>query len=145
MDEKNPNADEKIPEAQEFRERIVREDDLLDSRTTLFLVTNGLLLTAIGLSKDNPIQILISVLGCIVTSGWILTSFQTWRVIRNLTRDYLKQYKRKYIEKIVRESMFKPGWRRPSNIIAIIIPIVFLITWICILLVYILRSVSAVS
>jgi len=43
MDEKNPNADEKIPEAQEFRERIVREDDLLDSRTTLFLVTNGLL------------------------------------------------------------------------------------------------------
>lgn len=69
MDEKNPNVDEKIPEAQEFRERIVREDDLLDSRTTLFLVTNGLLLTAIGLSKDNPIQILISVLGCIVTSG----------------------------------------------------------------------------
>ena len=136
MNDKNLNVDEKIPEAQEFRERIVREDDLLEARTTLFLVTNGLLLTAVGLGKDTLVQILISLLSSIVTFGWIITSFQSWRVIRNLTKAYYTKYKQDYIEKIIRESMFKPGWRRPTNIVGLIIPNVFLITWICILLVY---------
>lgn len=131
--------DEQIPDAGDFRRRIVREDDLLNSRTTLFLVTSGLLLTAVGLGEDELIKISVSTLGIIVTTGWLMTSLQNWSVIANLTREYRKHHAGDYIERIVQDSLLPPGWRRPTYIIAIILPMVFLITWMFIMIVYLYR------
>ena len=63
------DEDTKIPEAIDFRKRITREDDLLNSRTTLFLVTSGLLLNAVRLSSNSFIGLLLSVLGILGSVG----------------------------------------------------------------------------
>lgn len=130
---------EQLPEPIKFRERIIREDDLLNSRTIVFLVTNGLLLTTVGIAGDELFRMLISILGLLVTISWLIFSWQNWRVIKNLTAEYRKHYKNDYIEKIVQNSMVKPGWKRPTDLIAKVLPAVFLLTWIAVLLVHIWR------
>jgi len=127
---------EQLPEPIKFRERIIREDDLLNSRTTVFLITNGLLLTTVGITGDELFRMLISVLGFLVTISWVIFSWQNWKVIKNLTIEYRKHYKSDYIEEIVQNSMFKPGWRRPTDLIAKVLPMVFLLTWIAVLVGY---------
>jgi hypothetical protein len=127
---------ERIPEANEFRQRIMREDDLLHSRTMVFLVTNGLLMTAAGISGDFAFRLAISILGIMITISWMIVSWQNWNVIRQLTIEYRKHYPEHPIENIVQKALLKPGWRRPTNLIAKPIPIMFLITWIALLLIH---------
>ncbi len=125
-----------LPTANEFRHRIMREDDLLNTRTTVFLITNGLLLTAVGISSDFIIRLIVSILGTIITICWIICSWQNWKVIKYLTIEYRNKYRNNYIENIVQSAMFKPGWRRPTNIIAKLLPNSFLLTWIAILVLH---------
>jgi hypothetical protein len=127
---------ERIPEASEFRQRIVHEDDLLNSRTIVFIATNGLLMTAVGVSDDFAFRLVISILGIIITISWMILSWQNWNVIRQLTIEYRKHYSENHIENIVQKAMLKPGWRRPTDLIAKPIPIMFLITWIVLLLIH---------
>lgn len=124
---------ENIPDASEFRQRITREDDLLNKRTTVFLVTSGLLMTAVGISDDLVFGLIISMLGTIVTIFWVILSWQNWNVIKQLTIEYRKHHSENYIENIVQRAMFKPGWRRPTDLIARPIPFIFLIAWISLL------------
>ena len=133
--------DTKIPEAVDFRKRIMREDDLLNSRTTLFLVTSGLLLTAVGLSTNPFIGLLLTVLGILVTIAWSICSWQNWKVIKHLTIEYRECHKENYIENIVHGAMFKPGWKRPTDLIAKPLPYVFLVTWIVLLTINIIVCV----
>ena len=130
---------ERIPEASEFRQRIIREDDLLHARTIVFLVTNGLLMTAVGISDDFAFRLVISILGIMVTISWMIVSWQNWNVIRQLTSEYWKQHPEDPIENAVQKALLKPGWRRPTNLIAKPIPTMFLITWIALLLIHSLR------
>lgn len=122
-----------------YRDRITREDDLLISRTTIFLVTNGLLLTAVSVANYPIIGILISILGLILTFFWFMCSWQNWKVIRNLTIKHLKENKKDRIEKIVQNSLFSHGWKRPTDLIAKPIPISFLVIWIAILSFFIIK------
>jgi len=130
---------EDIPEASEFRQRIMREDDLFNTRTTVFLITNGLLITAVGISWDFAIRLLISILGTIVTISWMIFSWQNLNVIRQLTIEYRKCHSENYIENIVQKAMFKPGWKRPTDLIAKPLPIMFLVTWIVLLFIQCLK------
>jgi len=134
-----------IPEASEFRQRIMREDDLFNTRTTVFLITNGLLMTAVGISDDFAIRLLISILGTIVTISWMIFSWQNWNVIRQLTIEYRKHHSENYIESIVQKALFKPGWKRPTDLIAKPLPIMFLITWIVLLLIQCLKLLRILS
>jgi hypothetical protein len=125
-----------IPEAKDFRERITREDDLFNTRTTVFLITNGLLLTSVGLSSLNGhIQLIISILGLIISIAWLICSLQTWKVIKNLNIEYIKHCKENYIEDIVQRAMFKSGWKRPTELIAKPLPVTFIIAWIVLLII----------
>lgn len=127
---------ERIPEAGEFRQRIIREDDVLYTRTMVFLVTNGLLMAAAGISNDFAFRLVICILGIMVTISWMILSWQNWNVIRQLTIEYRKHYSENHIENVVQNAMLKPGWRRPTDLIAKPIPIMFLITWIALLLIH---------
>lgn len=124
---------ENIPEASEFRQRIIREDDLFNTRTTVFLITNGLFITSVGISEHLAIRLLISILGIIVTISWMIFSWQNLNVIRQLTIEYRKCHPENYIENIVQKALFKPGWKRPTELIAKPLPIMFLVTWIILL------------
>lgn len=130
-----------IPDASEFRQRIMREDDLLNTRTTVFLVTNGLLLTAVGISDEFLFRLILSILGTIVTILWLILSWQNWNVIKQLTIEYRKRHSENYIEGIVQKALFRYGWRRPTNLIALPIPIIFLMTWIALLVIYSLKLI----
>ena len=136
---------EQVPEATKYRERIVREDDLLNSRTVLFLVTNGLLLTAVGLGEDRLVRILICILGTIITIAWLMTSYQNWRVIAKLTASYRTHHASDHIEDIVQCALFKPGWKRPTDLIAKVIPRVFQIVWTCILVLSVWRYLNPIE
>ena len=129
------------PSAKTFRKRIMREDDMLQSRTSVFLITNGLLLATFGISDDTLIRSIISLLGIIVTVSWALTSWQNWRVIKDLTIDYRMKHNRNYIENIVQNAMFKPGWRRPTDLIAKLLPFTFLTTWLILLVLHLLKLI----
>ncbi len=132
-------GDDSRPDAQSYRARIVREDDLLNSRTTLFLVTSGLLLTAVGLSQDRIIPVLISSLGIIVIVSWIVVSHQNKKVVATLTASYRKNHGDDYIEALVQGALSKSHALRPNGIVAIVLPRVFLVIWISIFIVYLLR------
>lgn len=119
----------KTSEASGFRERIAREDDLLNSRTTVFLVTNGLLLNAAGPSSGPLVGLLISVLGSTIAVAWLICSWQSWSVIKSLAVEYRRRHHNEAIEKAVQRALFKPGWRRPTDLIAKPLPAAFIITW----------------
>lgn len=73
-----------------MRKRIEYEDQLFNSRTTIFLATNGLWAAAVGVSSVLPLQIGIGILGVLVSIMWVMCSWQSWKVIRALTRKRLK-------------------------------------------------------
>ena len=134
--------DKKIPNEQDFRERIKREDDLLNTRTSLFLVTNGLFLAAVGLSFDPLIQLIIITLGLIITITWLISSWQNWKVIKHLTIAYRKDHHSNYIEEIVQNALFRSGWKRPTDLLAKPLPLAFMITWLVLLTISIIQIIK---
>ena len=135
---------EEVKKKPEYRERIILEDNLLISRTTIFLVTNGILLTAVSIANDPIVGILIAILGLVITVFWFICSWQNWKVIKNLTIKNLKANKNAPdpVEEVVQKSLCKHGWRRPTDIIAKPLPAVFLVIWTAIIIVYIFRIVK---
>jgi len=114
--------------AEKIRARIEYEDELFNSRTTIFLGTNGLWAAAAGISNVLPLQIGIAVLGILVTIMWAMCSWQSWKVIKALTTKYLGLGGDK-VERIVREAL----WGRrfsPTTILAKWLPMLFFCVWI---------------
>jgi hypothetical protein len=132
-------SDQKPATVKAFRKRMIREEDLLHSRSSVFLITSGLLLTAFSISDYTTIRFIISFLGIIMTIFWALCSWQNWRVIKMLTTEYLRQNHDDEIENMVRKVTPKPGWRRPTDLIAKVIPMTFLLTWIILLILHLLK------
>jgi len=60
---------------EKIRNRIRYEDNLQNSRTSIFLVTNGLLLTAVGVSNNFVFKIVLTILGGLVTVFWWMCSW----------------------------------------------------------------------
>ena len=119
-----------------IRKRIEYEDELFNSRTTIFLATNGLWAAAVGVSSVLPLQIGIGILGVLVSIMWVMCSWQSWKVIRALTRKRLKllkdqaEYQAEYqVEEIVQDALWRPRYR-PTNILAKWLPILFLSIWV---------------
>jgi hypothetical protein len=65
-----------------LRKRIEVEDELLNSRTTILLGTNGLWAAAVGISGDSPLRMGIPILGILLSIIWLMCSLQSWKVSR---------------------------------------------------------------
>jgi len=125
--------------ASELRRRIEIEDELLNSRTTIFLGINGLWAAVVGVSDERGIQTGVAILGIIVTCMWLTCSVQSWQILRRLTKTYLQSAKLgegQSVEKIVHDVLRRYRHFRPTNILAVWLPGLFLLVW-CGLLLYI--------
>lgn len=126
---------ELTPYVNQIRKRIEIEDSLLNNRTTIFLATNGLWVAVVGIGSDAAIRLGIVVLGVLVSTMWVMCSWQSWRAISELTKEYLATASTNKIEvimemeAIMKRSLWKPGWKRPTDILARWLPILFLIAW----------------
>jgi len=131
-----------------LRRRIEYEDGLLNTRTTIFIATNGLLLAAIGLGATGVLSYAISGLGLFVSVMWFLCGRRSLNILRKLTKEYLGQGRSDVedgdtlakIEKIVQDALGSHGWRRPTALIARGLPIVFLAGWMVIVAVLAWRA-----
>jgi hypothetical protein len=129
-------------EAKSIRARIEIEDNLLNSRTNIFLAINALWVAAVGIGGNVILQRGIVVLGIVVCLMWAISSLQSLFVIRGLTIAYLT-LSTSESEKIVQFELSKPAWEwlkwrplkwlrkslRPTNVLAAWLPLLFLLAW----------------
>jgi hypothetical protein len=128
--------------ADAFRSRIAQEDRLLNDRTHLFLVGCSILIIAAAVPKDLTLSLVASITGLLVTICWFFCSWQSRKVIAGLTRNYLTQYPNSEIEAVVQSALPRPGrWLRPTSLIGIALPSVFLIVWIALICVFSCRLI----
>lgn len=111
-----------------FRKRVEVEDELLNSRTTIFLATNGLWAAVVGISNDPYLMLGIGTLGALVSIMWLMCAWQSWRVIRALTIQHLK-HSHDEVDEVVGEALWSHRCR-PTNILAQWLPGLFLAAWI---------------
>ena len=111
-----------------FRKRIEIEDELLNSRTTIFLATNGLWAAAVGISDDPHLRLGIGTLGILVSTMWLMCAWQSWRVIRALTIQHLV-HSHDEVDEVVGEALWSHRCRL-TNILAQWLPGLFLAAWI---------------
>ena len=112
-----------------FRKRIEYEHNLLITRTGIFLIPNGLLVTAIGVGTTEPFKCLIAFLGLAVAGIWLVCSLQSWKVIKALTIAHLNKEDGGEVEKVVQTALARPGILRPTDLLAKVLPALFLIAW----------------
>lgn len=123
------------------RARIEHEDSLLNNRTNLFLVVNGLGAVAVGLTSDNPSDIVMVVVIILANILWIIGSSQTTAVLKALTTEYIN-WANDPIDDIVRKSMKPwPRWMRNTSILGRYIPIIVTLGW-CIGLYMLISSIK---
>jgi hypothetical protein len=122
--------------ADKIRKRIEYEDELFNSRTTIFLATNGLWAAAVGVSSALPLQVGIGVLGVLVSIMWVMCSWQSSNVIKALTKKRLGLLKGQtedqaeyQVEKIVQDALWSLRYR-PTSILAKWLPVLFLSIWV---------------
>ena len=125
---------------EQLRKRIEFEDGLLNSRTTIFLVTNGFWMAVIGVGGNvTVLHVGIAILGLLVSFLWSASSWQSWKVIKALSITVSKLKPPSSIEEIVQNALFAHGWKRPTDIQGRWLPLIFVGTWI-IVLGWLLRS-----
>jgi len=115
--------------------RIEIEDELLNSRTTILLGTNGLWAAAVGIGGDSPLRMGIGILGILLSIIWLMCSLQSWKVIKALTARYHRLLDpsddpNDEVEQIVQDHLAGQKWRRPTSILAQWLPILFLSVWV---------------
>ena len=121
--------EQKITDWKRCRARIEHEDDLLNSRTNLFLVVNGLGAVAVDLTSDKPSDIVMVVVILLANLFWIIGSSQSVSVIRALTDEYIDGADDP-IDRVVRKSMRSwPKWMKNTSILGIYIPFIVTIGW----------------
>ena len=112
-----------------YRARIEHEDNLLNNRTNLFLVVNGLGAVAVGLTTDKSSDIVMVVVILLANVFWIIGASQTTSVLKALTTEYINGANDP-IDEVVRRSMGRwPRWMRNTSILGRYIPYVVTIGW----------------
>lgn len=129
----------KFPAKKNYRKRINKEEGVLNSRTSAFLITSGVLLAAFGIADDGMVRLILSLLGVVFTFTWTICTWQSYSVIRDLKRDYHKVHRLDYLEDITQRAIFKAGWSRPDFLIDRVLPIMFLLTWLLLFILHLLK------
>lgn len=116
-------------DCEKLRQRINSEDALLNSRATIFLATNALWMAAIGVGGLEDLKLLIILTGLALSAAWFICGRQSRNVIAALTETCQKKCADDPVEKIVRDALWKPGWKSPTDLIGWEIPCLFVVAW----------------
>ena len=120
------NFDDKIEHYKLLRGRWDAEDNLLMSRTGVFLTANSIFCAASQLQQDLAFKIGVTVLSLIISFLWLATSWHSFNVIAYLYRT-TKDYTPEGIQHIFR---IKPVVMRPNTVFGKLLPIVIILAWI---------------
>ena len=112
-----------------IQERIDAEDTLLHARTTIFLVSNGLLLASLGIQAYGSFRLVFVLLGVLVTIVWVLVGWQSRRIIRAFHTERAK-FSAAIAVQVAQRVLPKPGLIRPVDLIALWLPLIFLLAWV---------------
>ena len=128
------NKDRNVTDEQKYkllRERWDKEDSLLISRTGIFLTTNSILFAALGFQEQNPgFQVVVAVIGLLLSILWLTTSWHTFNVIKKLYQ--LSKDDMPY--DLIEIYRVKPILFRPNTVFTKIIPLLIILGWIAIIL-----------
>jgi hypothetical protein len=113
-----------------IQSRIDAEDSLLHSRTTIFLLTNGLLLATLGIETYGLFRLMFCFLGILVTIVWILVGWQCWRKICELHREHGKSFPDAIEVEISQRAAQVHSLIRITPLLGRWLPLIFLIAWI---------------
>lgn len=121
----------------ELRERITQEDALLGTRTTSFLLGNGFLMAALGISEVSFEKAIIAALGVAIALIWLLVCWQSKRAITVLHQLYHQHFpddpiNKAVFSKLMWEKKFLGNLFGPTALIASWLPFIILTTWVSI-------------
>ena len=120
------------PKRSAIRKRIKIEDALLNARTEWFILPNGIMIAAFSLAHNTPyLGDLVMIFGFLTSIVWFVCLRQSWKVIKALTIS-LHNPSLKPVEKIVQHALGKPGLWRPTDLVARVLPGMFIVFWICV-------------
>src|SRR5436190_9148853 len=119
------------PEKEIVRNRIEKEDTLLNSRTSIFLTVNGLWVAAVLISTDLNGRVIVAFVGTIISFLWVMCLRKTQKVISELTKEYRREAPDDPVERIVQEALGHPAWwrPRPTTILGIYLPWLSFLAW----------------
>ena len=122
-------------EAELLRERINREDGLLNSRTSIFLLLNGLAAVAVAdLATATNCCWLASLVAVVVNLLWFYCSRQCLKVLAAVTRCYLKVAKDDPVEELVQKVLGSHHFWRPNTILGVYLPGLAVVSWLAVFL-----------
>ena len=118
----------------ELRERVTQEDALLGTRTIAFLLGNGFLMAALGISDVDFEKYSMGGLGVFISFIWLSIGWQTRQAITVLHNLYHKEFPDDEINKAV---FSKIMWQKkivgtifgPTELMTFWLPMVVLCTW----------------
>jgi hypothetical protein len=79
-------------------------------------------------SRLRPFKAFLTLLGLAISIPWAMCSWQSWKVIGRLTQASAL-FTDDEVEKMVQSVLFRPGWKRPTDLLAILLPRVFMVAW----------------
>ena len=114
--------------------RIAEENTLINARTVIFLIANGFFVNAIGTYESLFFRVILCLLGLVVTLIWFISNIQVWKVLTALheVREIHfpgDKLNRMIFEKLQWKSQGVSRYFGPSELIAIWLPLVLLISW----------------
>ena len=132
-----PAGTQQSVDCDKLRRRIENEDALLNSRTTIFLATNGLWIAAVGFTADKQppgLDLVVRFLGLLVALLWKRCAWKSVSAIKELTKMYVSSCRDDAIDRAVRKAVGKPGLlNSPSDLIGRVLPSLFCVAWIVLL------------
>jgi hypothetical protein len=143
IDEAKEYASKQQIDPRIIRERIKDEDSLLNSRTNIFLVVNGIGFVAIGLDKFVALNsAALCLLMSLIDLIWFLCSRQSIKLLSALTKLLRFVDPEDSVEGLVQDLLGRrwKHWIRPTTILAVYLPILKILVWITLVVVIILKS-----
>jgi len=113
----------------QLRHRIEREDELLNARTGIFLVVNGLTAVAVGIDQRFASRLLVAIVSALINVLWLVCSLKSRQVLKALTVHLLKRFPEHPVERIVQTALGSSHCIRPTTILSIYLPGLVALGW----------------
>ena len=133
-----------------------QESDNISHRTDWFLIFHAILFEAFFAAKEhcnmasdgiflpfNGVELIINVLGIVISFYWFMTGIRTWKILwkfggymrenKAVGDDVADTHNMIYSHREVKKMNFH-GWSKPSIVFLIIIPLLFILSWLLIYL-----------
>ncbi len=111
-----------------IQNRINAEDSLLNSRTTIFLLTNGFLLAILGVESYGLLRLAFCFLGIFVTGIWFLIGWQSYRILREFHNERANRFPDSIEVNVSKKALF--SHIRITDCLAFWLPLIFMAIWI---------------